>query len=82
MTMTDAVTNAAAAGGARAAWPFDLRPLSELMGAEIYGLDLARPIVTSCGSGVTAAWIWRVVNFMTGLPRSVIESRMIVPWAV
>ena len=40
MTMTDAVT----ANGLRAAWPFDLRPLSDLMGAEIYGLDLARPI--------------------------------------
>ena len=32
-----------------------VKPLSPNLGAEIEGVDLSKPIINSCGSGVTAA---------------------------
>jgi taurine dioxygenase len=39
-----AMTDAASAGSTSAPWTFDIRPLSELMGAEIFGMNLAKPV--------------------------------------
>jgi taurine dioxygenase len=39
-----AMTDTASAGSTAARWTFDIRPLSELMGAEIFGMNLAKPI--------------------------------------
>ena len=51
MTMTDAV----APDGALMPWPFDIRPLSDLMGAEILDLDLSEPIDDGMRDAILAA---------------------------
>ena len=51
MTLTDAV----ATGGASMTWPFDIRPLSDLMGAEILDLDLSEPIDDAMRDAILAA---------------------------
>ena len=50
-----AMMDVAAANENRSAWPFDIRPLSGLMAAEILDLDLAQPVGDAMRDSILAA---------------------------
>jgi thiosulfate/3-mercaptopyruvate sulfurtransferase len=38
------------------------------------GVDLARPVITSCGSGVTAATLWLALDALGKEPRALYDG--------
>lgn len=52
-----------------------LRPAEEIRAAvEAAGLDLSRPVITSCGSGVTAAILWVALESIGKTPQALYDG--------